>query len=76
MLWKNVYRLMQEKDLNQNQLSIKAGVNNTVISALKNGKIKKPSFELMCKIADALDVSLDDLREEKNITNERISTAK
>lgn len=64
MMWKNVCILMGEKKLNQNQLAMKAGVNNTVISALKNGKIKKPSFELACKLADALEVSLDDLREE------------
>jgi len=65
MLWKNVYKIMKEKKLNQNQLAKKAGVNNTVVSALKNGKIKKPSFDLACKLADALEVSLDELREER-----------
>ncbi|GEK88916.1 Helix-turn-helix [Alkalibacterium putridalgicola] len=64
MMWKNVYKLMKEKEWNQNQLAKKAGVNNTVISALKNGKIKKPSFDLACKLADALEVSLDDLRKD------------
>lgn len=63
MMWKIVYKRMCNKELNQNQLAKKAGVNNTVISALKNGKIKKPSFELMCKIADALEISLDEFRE-------------
>lgn len=64
MMWKSVYKLMEDRNLNQNQLANKAGVNNTVISALKNGKINKPSFELACKLADALEVSLDELREE------------
>ena len=66
MMWKNAYNLMLEKGWNQNQLAKKAGVNNTVISALKNGKIKKPSFDLACKLADALEVSLDDLREDRS----------
>ena len=65
MMWKNVYKTMKSKDMNQNQLANKAGVNNTVISALRNGKIKKPSFDLACKLADALEVSLDDLREDR-----------
>jgi len=65
-MWKNAYNLMLEKGWNQNQLAKKAGVNNTVISALKNGKIKKPSFDLACKLADALEVSLDDLREDRS----------
>jgi len=36
--------------------------NNSTIYALKNGSIKHPSFKLMERIADALDVSLDDFR--------------
>lgn len=65
MMWKNVYKKMVEKGMNQSELARKAGVNNTVISALKNRKIKKPSFELACKLADALEISLDELREDK-----------
>lgn len=53
---------MKKQDINQNELARRAGVNNTVISALKLGKIKKPSFELIVKIADALEVSLDEFR--------------
>lgn len=55
---------MKVQGVNQNELARRAGVNNTVISALKLGKIKKPSFELMTKIADALEISLDEFREE------------
>lgn len=53
---------MKKQDINQNELARRAGVNNTVISALKLGKIKKPSFELIVKIADALEVSLDEFK--------------
>lgn len=34
----------------------------SILYSFKNGKIKKPSFELMVKIADTLDVSLDEFR--------------
>lgn len=65
ILWSTVKNHMKVQEINQNELARRAGVNNTVISALKLGKIKKPSFELMTKIADALEVSLDEFREEK-----------
>ena len=57
---------MKDKELNQNQLAKKMNISQSVLSELKRGNIKKPSFELMCKIADALEVSLDDLRPEKD----------
>ncbi|MCI1922608.1 MAG: helix-turn-helix domain-containing protein [Lentilactobacillus buchneri] len=36
--------------------------SNSVLYSFKNGKIKKPSFELMEKIADALNISMDEFR--------------
>ena len=39
-------------------------VSDSVLRNLRDGKIKKPSFELICKIADALDVSLDYFRKD------------
>lgn len=67
MLWKKVQGLLVEKNMSINKLSLKMGLskNNRSIYALRDGKIKKPSFELVCKIADALDVSLDYFREEE-----------
>lgn len=62
MLWLKINKHIEKQDINQNELARRAGVNNTVISALKLGKIKKPSFELIVKIADALEVSLDEFR--------------
>ncbi len=68
MLWKNVDKLLKEKHMNINQLATKMGLskNNRTMYYLRDGKIKKPSFELMCKIADALDVSLDYFRKDKH----------
>lgn len=54
---------MKSKEITQYKLAKNAGVGTNTISYLKSGKIKKPSFELMCKIADALEVSLDEFRE-------------
>lgn len=62
-MWRNIEQIMKEKKLNQEQLAKRMKVHSGVVSDLKNGRIKKPSFELMCKFADALNVSLDDLRE-------------
>ena len=54
----------EEERLFAIQIGEKMGVNSSVITELKKGNIKKPSFELMCKIADALEVSLDVFRKE------------
>ncbi|WP_179134580.1 helix-turn-helix domain-containing protein [Oceanobacillus timonensis] len=66
MLWFEIEEIMKEKGFTQYKLAKKAGVGTNTITYLKNGKIKKPSFELVCKIADALEVSLEDLRKEQS----------
>lgn len=62
MLWFVTEKIMLSKGMNQSGLAKKARIHKTVISALKQGKIKKPSFELICKIADALEVSVEEFR--------------
>ena len=64
ILWFKISERMIELEINQSELARRANINNTVISALKLGKIEKPSFELVCKVADALEISLDKLRGE------------
>ncbi|WP_193063405.1 helix-turn-helix domain-containing protein [Oceanobacillus oncorhynchi] len=64
MLWLKIEEIMKEKGLTQYKLAKRAGVGTNTITYLKSGKINKPSFELMCKIADALEISLDELRKE------------
>lgn len=61
-MWGKVEILLKQKKINQEQLAKKMNVRSGVISDLKHGRIKKPSFELMRKIADALDISLDEFR--------------
>jgi transcriptional regulator with XRE-family HTH domain len=46
------------------QLSVKTGtLNSRAIYDFAAGRVKNPSFRTMEKIADALDVSMDELRE-------------
>ena len=63
-MWETVEKILKEKGLNQEQLAKRMNVHSGTVSDLKHGRIKKPSFELMCKIADALEVSLDVFRKE------------
>lgn len=61
-MWKYIEYEMKKAGFNQEKLAKKMGVHSGVISDLKNGRIKKPSFELIEKIATALDVSMDIFR--------------
>lgn len=61
-MWNIVQHLLIEKELSQYELAKKMNVSTGTITELKKGRIKKPSFELIEKIADALDVSMDIFR--------------
>lgn len=61
-MWNKIEKLMKTQGLNQERLAKKMDVHSSTISDLKNGRIKKPSFELIEKIAKALDVSMDKFR--------------
>ncbi len=65
IMWKKIEEIMQEKEMSQYKLAKKMKVHGFVITELKKGRIKKPSFELACKLADALGISVDDLRDDK-----------
>lgn len=61
-MWKKIEKLMKSQGLNQEQLAKKMDVHSSTVSDLKKGRIKKPSFELIEKIAKALKVSMDEFR--------------
>lgn len=63
-MWNKIEKIMNHEGLTQRQLAIRMGVSPGILTELKKSRIKKPSFELMCKFADALGVSLDDFRKE------------
>lgn len=64
-MWDKIEREMKKQRLTQYRLSKMTGVSPSVLTDLKNGRNKKPSFELMEKIADALNVSMDVFRKDE-----------
>ena len=65
-MWYIIERFMRVKGYGIRQLSRVAGYKNpTTIYSIKTGKSKDPSFSTMIRIADALGVSLDELRPDK-----------
>jgi len=63
MRWNKVEKLLQQRQKTIYWLSKQTGISVSSLYYLRDGKLKKPSFDLMCKIADALNVSLDYFRE-------------
>ena len=63
MLWVKVEKLLSERNKTVYWLAKNTDIPVSSLYYFRDDKIKKPSFELMCKIADALDVSLDYFRE-------------
>lgn len=61
-IWDKIQILLDKKNISVWKLGKMISVSDSVLRNLRDGKIKKLSFELMCKIADALDVSLDYFR--------------
>ena len=61
-MWNVVEKILKERSLTIYRLSKMTGISD---NTLRNYRTKQsdPSFTNACKIADALKVSLDDLRE-------------
>ena len=59
MLWSKTEEQLSKQNKTIYWLAKKTGIPASSLYLLRDGKIKKPSFELACKITDALDVSLD-----------------
>lgn len=62
-IWNEIQELLDKRNMTIWKLGKTMNVSDSVLRNLRDGKIKKPSFELMCKIADALNVSLDYFRD-------------
>lgn len=50
------------KNITRYQLSKLSGVKESTLQSIENNKDPNPTFKTMCKIADALNVTLDELR--------------
>lgn len=62
IMWEKINKIMLERNLNMNKLAKLTGINKSHFSDLKSGRIKNLSWTNMVKLADALDISLDEFR--------------
>lgn len=67
MTGKKVRELRKANNLTMSELAKKSGTASSYISDLENGKIKNPSINKIEKIAEALGVSLGELRENNKV---------
>ncbi len=58
----NLERLRKEKGISRYKLAKKCGLRNSTLQNIEKSNDPNPTFKTMCKIADALDVTLDELR--------------
>lgn len=58
----NLKQLRKEKRLTRAKLANLAGLRPSTLQNIENSSDPNPTFKTMCKIADALEISLDDLR--------------
>ncbi|GAA2821607.1 helix-turn-helix domain-containing protein [Lactococcus raffinolactis] len=61
-MWNKIKKMLDEKQITTYQLSKLTGISEQSFSKLRNGLSKELSFGSMVKIADALDISLDEFR--------------
>jgi putative transcriptional regulator len=61
-MWNKLKKILDEKQMTTYQLSKLTGISEQSLSKLRNGKSKDLVFSSVVKIADALDISLDEFR--------------
>lgn len=64
MLWPKIQKYLDQRHWSLQKLSDESGISFSTLNKYKFSNIN-PTFEKVCKIADALNISLDKLREEK-----------
>lgn len=60
-LGEKIQKLRKEKGMSQDELARKADIPYTTLTKIEIGVIKKPSVFAVAKIAEALEISLDEL---------------
>lgn len=61
-MWYKIEKLLKERNMSTYRLAQLSGINKATLAHIKSGKVKKPLFETVCKIADALDVDINEFR--------------
>ncbi|AWN66980.1 XRE family transcriptional regulator [Lactococcus lactis subsp. lactis] len=57
-----IQQKMREKKLSQSQLASLVGIKQQYISKILLGRVNKPSFEIVVKIAEVLDIDLNQFK--------------
>ncbi len=61
MLTKKVLALRKKAGWSQQKLAEKAGLSYNMITKIEQGVAKQPTIQTVMKIADAFDISIDEL---------------
>lgn len=56
-----IKKLRLEKDLTQEELAVKAGIPYATLIKIENDSVKNPTINTLQKLAQALEVSVDEL---------------
>ena len=62
MLWEKISEKLSERNWTVHKLCLKAGIGPAGIYRLRDGEVKDLYFDTVKKIADALEISIDELR--------------
>uniref|UniRef100_UPI00037158A7 helix-turn-helix domain-containing protein n=2 Tax=Lactococcus garvieae TaxID=1363 RepID=UPI00037158A7 len=62
-MWDKIEKLLKDKNMTTYRLAQISGINKATLAHIKSGKVKKPLFETVCKIADALEVDIKEFKE-------------
>jgi transcriptional regulator with XRE-family HTH domain len=73
MFGENIKKIRESKGLGINELSRLSGVNASYISAMERGEKENPTITTLKKLADALEVTVDELLQSEPITQEKLN---
>ena len=62
----NLKSIRKSKNISRYRLSRLSGIRESTLQNIENSNNPNPTFKTMCKIADALEITLDELRSETN----------
>ena len=61
MIAKNIKKLRKEKNWSQQDLAVKAGLSYNAITKIEQGVAEDPRMTTLIKIADAFNITIDEL---------------
>lgn len=70
MFGKNIRKIREEKGYGINELSRISGVNASYISALERDEKKNPSVEILTKLANSLEVNINEIMKVDSATHQ------